>query len=474
MADSIQTQMEKLRLSINKLEAQRGVLGDEVVDLALAGLRRQLNELEAQAVSTAAPAEDRRMVTILFTDMVGSTNMAEKLDPEEWRRIVSRTHSAIGEAITAHHGTIAQYLGDGLLAFFGAMEASENDPENAIRAALDAQAAVTDLLSAEKVEIRVGIHTGLVVVGELGAETHKEFTASGDAMNLAARLQSAAPPGGILISHDTYRYVRGVFDVTPRPPLTVKGKSEPLQTYLVRRAKPRPFRSVARGVAGIEIRTIGREAELQALQNAYLQAYQEHGTIWAQILGEPGVGKSRLLEDLDDWLELREETFRILRARAFPDDLSQPFALVRRMWFERFQIAEDAPLEQAETKWVERFKEFSGWQDYEEPAHALGLLVGLPFANSPHIGAMRSDPAQVKGRALVVSRELVFRRSGGSTPSCCCWRTCSGRMPPRGSTWRRFSCAKSRKGSANGLFLLGASPHPTGSRSERAGFIPET
>src|SRR5512135_773562 len=217
MPETIQSQMESLRLSIQGLEAQRPVLGDKIVDPALAALRAQLSALEQQAAGQAAPAEERRLVTILFTDMVGSTSMAEKLDPEEWRRIVSTTHTLISEAITAHHGTIAQYLGDGLLAFFGAKDASEADPENAIRAALDALVAVTDRLSAEKVQIRLGIHTGLVVVGDLGAEAHKEFTASGDAMNLAARLQSAAPPGGVLISLDTYRYVRGVFDVTVRP-----------------------------------------------------------------------------------------------------------------------------------------------------------------------------------------------------------------------------------------------------------------
>jgi class 3 adenylate cyclase/tetratricopeptide (TPR) repeat protein len=370
-------------------------------------LRQQLAVLEGQAGVQAVPAEERRMVTILFVDMVGSTSLAEKMDPEEWRQVMNKLHTTLGEAITAHHGTIAQYLGDGLLAFFGAKEASEADPENAIRAALDGQAAVVNLLSSEKVQLRAGIHSGLVVVGELGEATHKEFTASGDAMNLAARLQSAAPPGGILISHDTYRYVRGVFDLTPRPPLTVKGKSEPLQTYLVRRSKPRPFRSVTRGVAGVETRTIGREAEMQALQSAYLRAYQGHGMVWAQLLSDPGVGKSRLLADLSDWMDLREETYRLLRARAFPDDANQPFALVRRMWFDRFQIADDALLDQAETKWVERFKEFSGQDDCEEAAHALGLLVGLPFEKSPYIKAMRNDPTQVKGRALVVSRELV-------------------------------------------------------------------
>jgi class 3 adenylate cyclase/tetratricopeptide (TPR) repeat protein len=407
MTKSLKVQIEKLQAAIRGLEAQRSALGEAIVEPALAALRQQLAALEEQATVQAIPVEERRLVTILFFDIVGSTGLAEKLDPEEWRQVVRRVHTALGGAVSAHHGEVAQYLGDGLLAFFGSREASEHDPENAVRAALDGQAAVADLLSGEKVQLRAGVHSGLVVVGELGDAIHKEFTASGDAVNLAARLQSAAPPGGTLISHDTYRYVRGVFDMTPRPPMTVKGKSEPVQTYLVRRAKPRPFRSVARGVAGIETRTIGREVEMRALQEAYLRAYEGHGVAWAQLVSEPGVGKSRLLDDLSAWIDLRDETTRLLRARAFPDDASQPFALVRRMWFDRFQIAEDAPLKQAEIKWVERFKDFSGLDDFEEPAHALGLLVGLPFKDSPYIGAMRSDPTQVKGRALVVSRELV-------------------------------------------------------------------
>ncbi len=407
MAESLQAKIEKLQASISGLEAQRSQLGDAIVGPALAALRQQLAALEEQAAAPELPVEERRLVTILFFDIVGSTSMAEKLDPEEWRLVVKQVHAALGGAVSDHHGTVAQYLGDGLLAFFGSREASEHDPENAVRAALAGLAAVGALPLPEKIQLRAGVHSGLVVVGELGNAVHKEFTASGDAVNLAARLQSAAPPGGVLISHDTYRYVRGVFDMTPRPPLAVKGKSEPLQTYLVRRAKPRPFRRVARGVAGVETRTIGREAEMEVLQAAYLRAFEGHGVVWAQLVSEPGVGKSRLLEDLNAWIDLREETSRLLRARAFPDDVNQTFAMVRRMWFDRFQIAEDAFLEQAEARWVERFREFYGQEDYEEPAHALGLLVGLPFKDSPFIGAMRSDPNQVKGRALVVSCALL-------------------------------------------------------------------
>ncbi len=408
MSENVETQIQQLRTTIATLEAQRVILGDAIVDGALSALRHQLAALEAQAAAQSKPTEERRLVTILFTDIVGSTALAEKLDPEEWRQTVAQLHSTVGNLIARHQGQVAQYLGDGLLAFFGAQLSSERDSENAIRAALDAQSALSAQEFPHPIQIRIGIHTGLVVVGELGSAAKKEFTATGDAMNLAARLQSAAPPGGVLISHDTYRYVRGVFDVMPQPPLTVKGKGGPIQTYLVRRAKPRPFRTVTRGVAGVETRTVGREREFKRLQEAYLDAYENRRVVWAQLVSEAGVGKSRLVSDVDEWLDLRPEEFRLLRARAYAGDEGQPYALVRRMWFDRFQIAEDAPLPQAEAKWAQRFHELAGTEEVE-PAHALGLLVGLPFNDSPYIGAMRNDPTQVKGRAFVVSRELLGR-----------------------------------------------------------------
>jgi len=266
LTDPLETHLDQLRHSMAVLESQRATLGEAVIEPALMALREQLAALEAQAPAVPTPAEERRVISILFTDVVGSTALAESLDPEEWRHTVAVLHERVGEIIQKHQGTVAQYLGDGLLALFGAYSSSEHDPENAIRAALYAQSAVSALNGARPIQIRVGIHTGLVVMGELGSESKKEFTATGDAMNLAARLQSAAPPGGVLVSHDTYRYVRGVFNVTPQPALTVKGRQEAVQTYLVRAAKPRPFRTVARGVAGIETRTVGREAELGQLQ----------------------------------------------------------------------------------------------------------------------------------------------------------------------------------------------------------------
>jgi class 3 adenylate cyclase len=411
------TELAQLQAVIAALEAQRAILGDATVDAALAALRQKISALETPAPSVApvvaaTPAETRRLISILFMDVVGSTTLAENMDAEEWRQIVSRLMETVGAVVVRHHGRVAQYMGDGMLAFFGADQLREDDAENAIRAALAMQAEVARAFDpAMNIRIRVGINSGPVVIGDLGGASHKEFTAIGDAMNTAARVQSEAPVGGVLISQDTYRYVRGVFDVTPRPPVTLKGKSEPVATYLVRRAKPRAFRSATRGVTGIEARTVGRATELRALQDAYLDVFERGQAMWAQVGGVAGVGKTRLMAEFNHWLELREESIRLLRVRAAAGDERQPFALFRWMWFDRFQIADDAPLVQAEAKWVQRFSELWGesGEEVTERAHALGLLAGLTFKDSPHLTGLRDDPVQVKGRAFVVARELIER-----------------------------------------------------------------
>ncbi len=196
--------------------------------------------------------DERRIVSILFTDIVGSTALAERLDPEDWRQIVSKIHAMAGEQVTANTVQVVQYLGDGLLALFGAQIASETDSENAVRAALDIQANLVAMPIDPPVQLRLGVHTGLVVTGDLGSEARREFTASGDAMNLAARLQSAAPPGGVLISHDVYHQVRGAFETEPQPPVGCEGQTRACPD-LSRPAQPgtpvrRAWRAACRGL----------------------------------------------------------------------------------------------------------------------------------------------------------------------------------------------------------------------------------
>ena len=208
--------------------------------------------------------------------------------------------------------------------------------------------------------MRVGIHTGLAVVGELGGDARRELTVTGDTANLAARLQSAAPPGGVLISADTHRYVRGIFEAAAQPPVSLKGKSQPVQTYLVLRPYPRPFRTPTRGVAGVVTHTAGRQQEFNALLEALEQACSQHSVVWRQIVGEPGIGKSRMVDDFTLHLAANHPDAWILKVRLLPGDERQAYTLVRRMWFDRFKIPEDMPLAQAEHKWEAGFLRLVG------------------------------------------------------------------------------------------------------------------
>jgi predicted ATPase/class 3 adenylate cyclase len=406
MSDPQLSQLDRLRRSMTVLESQRVVLGDEAVDPALYAIEHQIAALEDQPITEPGQADDRRIVTILFSDIVGSGAIAAKLDPEDWRQVVSTLHSMAGKLIQEHQGDVVQYLGDGLLALFGAHTSSERDPERSIRAALKIQGNVTSLPIDLPLQLRIGVHTGLVVMGEMGSEAKREFTASGESMNFAFGLQEAAPPGGVLISHSTYNHVRGLFDITRQPPFIPKGRRTPQRTYLVHQIKSRPYQIASRGVLGIETPTVGREAESLQLQTAYQNALKDKSIGWAQLVGKPGVGKTRLMAEIIESLELQPEESNQLRAFAIEGDAKQPFALIRRMWFDRFQIPEDAPRAKAEALWEAGVETLLG-PNSAEPAHALGLLLGLPFEESPHIGAMRHDHLQLKGRAFAASRNII-------------------------------------------------------------------
>ncbi len=407
MTNSVLDQIQKLKQAIVALENQRSVLGEEVVDNAVAVFQQQLAALQSQKAARS-DEQERRLLTIFLSDVVGSTQHAENMDPEEWQGLITLLLDEQSKMIARNGGTVIHSLGDGLIALFGLLNMSENAPENAISTALEIQSRAHSGTAWGGLQLRIGIHTGMVFTSQVGSGVHRKFTAIGDAMNLAERIQKAAPPAGVLISQDTYMQVRGMFDVIAQPALPTKEKSDTLDTYLVRSVRQRSFRTGSRGVAGIEINTVGREVEFKQLQEAYDSVCKDGGVRWAQLIGEPGVGKSRLMADFYRWAERQPFWTRIFRSRAFEREHFLPFALIRQMWFDLFQISEDMSLADAETKWVTAFREVSAIQDLE-PAHILGLLVGLPFLSSPSIGELRHNPIQLQGRAFAISRE-VFRR----------------------------------------------------------------
>ena len=353
---------------------------------------------------------ERRMVTILFSDVKGSTAIAEQLDPEDVMEIMDGAFDALIQPIYRHEGTLARLMGDAVLAFFGAPLAHEDDPERACHAALeilDGARAYAEQLERERgiegFNVRVGINTGLVVVGEVGSDLRVEYTAMGDAINLAARMEQHAPAGGILITHDTYRHVRGVFDVLAREPLTVKGRREPVRTYLLQRAKPRAFRKGTRGVEGIETRMVGRRAELTRLQEAFYTAVEDRELQMATIVGDAGVGKSRLLHEFDTWSELLEQSFYFFKGHALQEMQRLPYALIRDLFAFRFQIVETDTVADVRRKLEQGVAAALGADegpDAEGAAHFIGHLAGFAFGESAHLERVLDDPRQARDRAL--------------------------------------------------------------------------
>ena len=244
---------------------------------------------------------ERKLVTALFTDIVGSTSLAEQMDPEDWREVVSGAHQRVSEAVYRYEGTIAQLLGDGVLAFFGAPLAHEDDAERAIRASLDILVSVKEYAKelrqkkrVENFQMRVGLNTGLVVVGNIGSDLHMEYLAVGDTVNLAARMQSAAESDTILISDNTQRLASSLFDFEDKGKITVKGKADPIQVYRVLSERKGAVRT--RGIAGLGSPMVGRQREFSTLMQITSDVRAGRGSIVA-IIGEAGLGKSRLVAE---------------------------------------------------------------------------------------------------------------------------------------------------------------------------------
>ena len=261
-----------------------------------------------QAPSWAAPPgasvheAERRQLTVLFCDLVGSTALAGQLDPEDWREVVRAYQTACAEVIWRFEGHIAQYLGDGLLVYFGYPQAHEDDALRAVRAGLGMVEAMDTLrlrLVQEwgiRLAVRLGIHTGLVVVGSMGGGDRQEQLALGEVPNIAARLQGLAAPDTVVLSAATYRLVQGFVACDDLGVQTLRGTVAPMRLYRVlgeSGAQSRLDAAVRRGLTPL----VGREAEITLLLERWAQAQNGQGQV-VMLSGEAGVGKSRLVQEL--------------------------------------------------------------------------------------------------------------------------------------------------------------------------------
>jgi class 3 adenylate cyclase len=256
------------------------------------------------------PREERKVVTVLFADLVGFTQLAERMDPEDVRALLAPYHARLRAELERFGGTVEKFIGDAVMALFGAPKAHEDDPERAVRAAL----AIRDWAAEqEELQVRVAVNTGEALITLGSGPGHGEAMAAGDVVNTAARLQAAAPLNGILVGQQTYRATRDAFDYRTANVVEAKGKAQPIAVWEA--LQPR-----ARVVSFDETRTplIGRARELELLVSTLARAREERAAQLVTLVGVPGIGKSRLVYELREIVEHEPELITWRQGRSLP------------------------------------------------------------------------------------------------------------------------------------------------------------
>ncbi len=326
---------------------------------------------------------------MLLADIVGFGALAGELVDDVATAVVDDLWRELDAVVAAHGGHIDPHVDDALMAVWGIGAPHDSDPERAVRCALELQRALSELgrRTRRQLAMRVGINTGPVVVTEV--DPARPPAVIGSTVEVASHLERAAPMGGIVVGHETYRNVRGVFDVAQLDPLRVSGEREPLRTYAVLDAKPRAFRVPPRGVHGVETRTIGRDAELGTLRGMVGEVLARQHARLVTVVGPPGIGKSRLLHELDNWIELHTEFIYYFKGRAQAHRRATPYGLLRDVMAERCEILDTDPPATV----LEKLQRQTSPALAAPDAAALGVWLGfhLPGLGGADAGAASDD-----------------------------------------------------------------------------------
>ncbi len=351
-----------------------------------------------------APSAERRQLTVLFCDLVGSTELSQKLDPEDYRELVQKYQSACTEVVSRFEGHIAQYLGDGLLVYFGFPQAHEDDAQRAVRAGLGVIEAVSRVVTPNgPLAVRVGIHTGLVVVGEVGSGSSQERLALGDTSNLAARLQALAPPGSVVLSDRTRRLLGAGFEVRDCGLHPLKGVAEPVQVW----------QALGAGDAESRFETtthgrlppmVGRELEFTVVLHAWARARSGKGQT-VLLCGEPGIGKSRIVRALRE--KVGGEEVLVWQHQCSPYFVNSALypvisRLERGLEFQR----DDSPEQRLDK--LERALRGFGRPDFD--ANLIGRLLSLPAEE--RYGALSMTPQKQREETIRALNDVIVAAAG--------------------------------------------------------------
>ena len=395
---------------------------------AIALLDRSSPRTVAEKTTTRPVEAERRQLTVLFCDLVGSTELAARLDPEDLRAVMRAYHAACADVIGRFEGHVAKFLGDGVLAYFGWPQAHEDDAERAVRAGLQLVEAVArlDADAGTQLQARVGIATGIVVVGDLiGEGAAREEAVVGEVPNLAARLQALAAPGAVVIGEGTRRLVGGLFELDDLGPQRLKGFAEPLAAWRVMGEGRAEGRFEARQNARLTP-LVGRDEELALLVRRWRQVRDGEGQV-VLLSGEPGIGKSRLVRELRERLE-GEPHIRLLY-QCSPHHTTSPLhpviaQLERAAGFERDDPPEArlAKLEALLARGTDRL---------DQAVPLIAALLGVPTAERYALPDL--TPQRQKQLTLRSAGRAARGARGGSSRCCSPTRTCTGATRPRRS-----------------------------------------
>jgi class 3 adenylate cyclase/tetratricopeptide (TPR) repeat protein len=339
--------------------------------------------------------EERRTVTVLFADLSGYTAVAERLDHETVKALVDRCLGRLGEEVERVGGRVDKYMGDAVMAIFGAPVAHEDDPERAVRAAIAMQAAMGELnqrLLADhgfEFALRVGVNTGEVLAGRVG----EAYTVIGDAVNVASRLQTSAPPGTITVGERTRRATGDVIEYLPLEPLTLKGKAEPVAAWRAGSLLEEHTGSARK--LRRESPMVGRHDEGAALQMQFARVARTDTPHLVTVLGQAGVGKTRLLRELERWLGALEPPARVRWGRCLPFGSSVVYWPLSEMLRAECAIADGDPAELAWAKLSEHLTSRLPGDDAEEVARRIAPLARLLGIEAPDAnGSPEREDAQ--------------------------------------------------------------------------------
>ncbi len=418
---------KQIQRALAVIESRRTTLGDGVTNTTIAALQDLLQRPVARALEMP-PSRDaqRKQITVIFAKVTGFTTATTGAVQETAvLNLISALWRRLDSAITQQGGVIDKHLGDAIMGLFGVPIAHEDDPEQAIRAALQMRAILSDFVAELKssldeetlaqlpdlqsLRLSVGINTGPVMLGRVGDS--EEYTVIGDTVNVASRLERAAPPGGILISHDTYLLVRDNFNVEPLGPVPIKGRTEPIQVYLTIGVKPRIFYGVGRGVEGVETRMIGRDTELAGLKATLQLAISQRSGRAITIIGEAGLGKSRLTHEFTIWAKSLPHEMHELKGRSYQHTRQIPYALFRNMLSAFFGIQDNDPASIARQKLIQGIGQYQPGEadEVRQRAFTIAQLLGLDLGPTAVPETAPFTPAENEPDATPQLRDLAYQ-----------------------------------------------------------------